>query len=130
MKDPWNPKKEELRKWAYDPESKWPDQDFDLSVTEIHFSELILECAIDENCPKKDFFLSCAYILVGDAVRSGFNSTTKENVQDFLKAVKITNNKNLLLLFERATKLIKNPLLFDYDLWCAEGFVRKDKQKI
>ena len=125
MRDPWNPRKHELRVWAYDPEASWPDQDFDLSVAELCFSELILEFANDDSCPKKEFFLSCAYILIGDAVMTEYGFRTKEDVEGFLIEVNAIKNERMSLLYNRAIELMNNPPSFDYDLWCGEGYVNQ-----
>ncbi|MCI5165764.1 MAG: hypothetical protein D3903_06630 [Candidatus Electrothrix sp. GM3_4] len=121
MQDPWNPQIEELREWAFKSDSPWPDQDFDLSVAELHFSELIIELASNSNCPKADFFLSCAYIIVGDAVMTEYQSRSKSDVLKFINQLSISENNRLLTLNKLALKLLDTPSKFDYDFWCGEG---------
>ncbi len=126
MKDPWNPQKEEIRQWAYVSDAQWPDQDFNLSVAKVHFSDLIIEFAIDDDCPKRDFFLSCAYIIVGDAVRTKYVSHTKAEVEEFIERVKATKNEQMTLLHGRAIALVNNPSSFNYDLWCSGGYAKQE----
>lgn len=125
MQDPWNPEKDELRLWAYDPASEWPDQDFDLSVAELWFSDLIIELAGDEACPRSDFFLGCAYLIVGDAVMTDYRTRSKEEIEHFLEAVKTQPHERLTKLYKRSIDLINNPGLFDYDLWCSAGYAKE-----
>lgn len=121
MRDPWNPQIKEIRAWAFEQDSFWPEQDFDLSVAELQFADLIIELSCDVSCPKKDFFLSCAYIIVGDAVMTEYESRSKEEVEQFLQQLKATNNERLLTLYKAGKKLVAKPSSFDYDFWCSEG---------
>ncbi|UZE97184.1 hypothetical protein [Alkalimarinus alittae] len=121
MKDPWNPINEELREWAYDADSLWPTQDFDLAVGELYLSDIIIELASDNSCPKQRFFLKCAYLIVGDAVRTDYHTETREDVSNFLKQASKTGNVYLLKFVEHAKELMSNPSKFDYDQWCDGG---------
>lgn len=126
MKDPWSPAKEELRSWAFDANSLWPEQDFDLAVSELYFSDAILEFASNSNCPKQRFFLSCAYLLVGDAVRTGFHTSSQIEIQKFLDQAEETKNEYLLNLVARSKTLVNNPSSFDYKKWCSGGFAYEE----
>ncbi|AZZ92640.1 hypothetical protein EUZ85_18685 [Hahella sp. KA22] len=121
MKDPWNPITEELREWAFDVNALWPTQDFDLAVAELYLSEIILELASDDNCPKQRFFLKCAYIIVGDAVRTEYHTESKEDVMSFIDSAEKTGNSYLLKFIEQSKDLMQNPSKFDYDQWCDGG---------
>lgn len=128
LQDPWNPQSEEIRAWAFEPDSIWPDQDFDLSVAELHFADLIIELSCDARCPKKDFFLSCAYIIVGNAVMTEYETRSKTEVEQFLQQLKATNNERLLTLYKLAKELVATPSSFDYDFWCGEGCLAQYKE--
>ncbi|GAB4210872.1 MAG: hypothetical protein OHK0012_02290 [Synechococcales cyanobacterium] len=121
MKDPWNPTNEELRDWAFDHDAMWPTQDFDLSVADLGFCEIILELASDNTCPKQRFFVQCAYLIVGDAVRTDYKTATKLDVSGFLDKAKKTGNKHMLKFVEQSSDLMRNPLKFDYEQWCDGG---------
>ena len=126
MVEPYSIQIEELRLWGYDVTAPWPSQDFDLMVAEVCFSEIIIQLAIDDNCPKKDFFLSCAYIIIGDAVMTEYSSRSKEAIDEFLVSIKKENHEKLDLLYQRAIALMQDPTIFDYDLWCSEGYIKLD----
>ncbi|TPV54582.1 hypothetical protein FJ444_18955 [Aestuariibacter sp. GS-14] len=121
MKDPWNPINEELREWAFDADALWPTQDFDLAVGELYLSEIILELASDDSCPKQRFFVRCAYLIVGDAVRTDYKTESKDDVEVFLEKAEKTGNTFLLKFVEHSKDLIQKPSKFDYDQWCDGG---------
>ena len=121
MKNPWNPINEELREWAFDADALWPTQDFDLSVADLYLSEIILELASDNKCPKQRFFLKCAYIIVGDAVRTDYHTESKKDVMSFLDRAEKTGNSYLLKFIEHSKDLMQNPSKFNYDQWCDGG---------
>lgn len=121
MKDPWNPQKEALRQWAFDAGAPWPEQDFDLAIGDLLFADIILELAADNHCPKQPFFLSCAYLIVGDAVRTHFDVCAKADLQHFLERAMQSGHPYLVTLVERSTVLIEHPDTFDYNQWCHGG---------
>lgn len=61
MKDPINPTVDEVREWAYAPESTDPlGQDWDLVLSnELSLSIVLLELAADQACPHQGYFLNC-----------------------------------------------------------------------
>ncbi len=83
MIDPWNPTKSELKEWAYSSDPYCPAQDFDLAVADICLSDIILESASDTQCPEQSFFLHCAYLIVGDAVRTNFLRVVIKKLMSF-----------------------------------------------
>jgi len=128
MKDPWYPETNELKLWAYDENAMWPTQDFDLSIADLTLADSILNYGSDHNCPKKDFFVKCAYLIIGDAVRTEFNTESLNEVKVFLNNILYTNDSSFIILYERGKNLIANPEKFDYDLCCLGGFVDLDKK--
>jgi hypothetical protein len=64
MKNSINPTRDELVEWAYDPESVWPIQDWDLVVTRLDFADTILKLALDYKCPSRIFsFIAFIFLL-------------------------------------------------------------------
>jgi hypothetical protein len=113
-----------LLDWAMNPDEELPTQDFDLAVAELCFADVILRLAIDSTCPKRDFFLHCAYLIVGDAVMSSYETRSKSDVEQYLMQVKAAHHPNLDALHERAIALMSDPSSFDYDLWCGGGYIQ------
>jgi len=80
MKDPCNPQKVI---WAYDSKALCPVQDFNLAVADLSLAEVILDIASDDECPKQLLFLQCAYLIIGDAVRSNYKTYRRYEIVSF-----------------------------------------------
>ncbi len=117
----WTAAADDLREWAYsdDPE---PQQDFDLLITGVGHEDLFLEFVEDESCAKRTYFLGCLYLFVGDAVRTGFESSSKSDVEALLGRVASAESQATRKWRERSLELIRRPEMFNYDQWCAGGF--------
>lgn len=115
----------QLRMWAYDSDSFVSvGQDFELTVASLDRANIILECASDNDCPKQHFFVNCAYIIVGDAVRGDHAHCSENDVLAFVRRAEKTGNEHLLEFVWRARDLVENPTKFDYDQWCGGGLSR------
>ena len=69
--------------WAFNKNAMSPEQDFDLMVAcDPDFRDIILELASNDQCPKQLFFLRCIYIIIGDAVRSNYNTDKKKRIEN------------------------------------------------
>ena len=111
---------DELRRWAYseDPE---PQQDFDLAITGLGHEKLFLAFVEDEACPKRDFFLACLYLFVGDAVRTDYQSNSSSEVNILIASAEVSQCDLIQKWRHRSLDLISNPESFDYDQWCGGG---------
>ena len=110
---------QELRDWAYNPEKfNGLGQDFGLSIAGLHRSAVILQCAADNDCPKQEFFLACAFQIVGDAVASSHFDARESEILAFVRRAEKTGNEYLLEFVWRARDLIQNPTQFERDQWC------------
>ncbi len=127
MHDPWNPSPDEIRAWAYDAEAIEPCEDFDLALQWNRHEKALFECASDANCPKQDFFLHLLYLIVGDAVRTGYRSTPRPIVEGFIRRGDEYQHSVIQVWQQRSHSLMKHPDRFDYESWCAGGFVRNDR---
>ena len=125
--DPWNPKPDEIRAWAYDSDAMYPEEDFDLALSWAGHELVYFELVDDEACPKRTLFLSVLYLMVGDAVRSGFNVAPEQVVREFIERGNDYNHPDIQKWQERSRALLANHDLFDYDLWCSGGYAREDK---
>ena len=123
MKDPGNPTTEDIRLWAYDPETTAPEQDWDIIISsdsELH--SLFVRLADDDSCPKALFFLRVLYLIIGDSVRTKSRSLSKDAIAVFLAAsVPNCTTPELQLWYNRSVDLLNNPAKFDYSDWCEGG---------
>lgn len=121
LKDPFNPTREEILEWAYDAESYAPEEDFDLYITDVENADLLLMFVADPTCPKRRFFLSCLYLLVGDTVRSEGKAHDLAQVERILDVAVVGNNVDVGRWVALSRDLIAHPEKFDYDAWCSGG---------
>jgi len=114
----------ELRAWAFDAGADWPEQDFDLMVVNLEHHPLIIELAGVDVCPKRRFFLRCAYLIVGDAVRTGYKTSSEDEIMVLLDMARGNGHADLLTFVKHSQQLMAEPSGFDYDLWCDGGLAR------
>ena len=77
MIDPYGPTDEELRRWAA-ADADAPVEDFDLMVATVDYIPILLELV---STPKRCFAFDCLEIVIDDAVRTHFNTATREQVE-------------------------------------------------
>lgn len=129
MRNPYNPTPEEIRAWAYDADAMEPVQDFDLMVADEPNDALCLELAADPACPKRRWFLSVLYLVVGDAVRSGFKVRSREAVEALLERGGSLHHPDVEAWRRHSRALLDDPRSFDYDAWCAGGLARAETRE-
>jgi hypothetical protein len=118
MQDQSNPTAAEIRRWAADPESLCPMQDWDLVITGIGFKALFLDLLEETDCPKADFFLHCLYLWVYDTVR--VESKIVE-LEPLLRRGEASKEQSLRIWARRSRNLIANPRRAEKDLWWGFG---------
>ena len=123
MQDLSNPTAEDIRRWASDPGSLCPMEDWDLVITGIGFEVLFIELVEDEACPKADFFLHCLYLGVYDTVRAGMKCDV---LQPLLQRGEASKEQALRIWARRSRALIANPSRADNDLWWGFGQKHSD----
>ena len=124
FKDALDPTEEELRRWAAIEGATYPpemEQDWDLMVASPERADLILALAGDAACPNRGFFLSCLYLMVGDAVRSEGSTWPLAEISSWLERQEDLADPSISLFRERANALLANPETFNYNLWCWGG---------
>lgn len=126
MRDPINPMRDEIREWAYMAGAMEPEQDWDLHLANLREFDLYVELASDDSCPAWDYFQRVLYLIVGDAVRTGFKTETEDSIRDLLKLTEKFPKYRFHLFRQRSFELLEHPESFDYDDWCAGMFVAKD----
>ena len=123
MDDPFNPSDDELRSWAHG-DGMWPEQDFDLIVADHDRVPLFLELSTS---PQREFFVSCLYLIVGDAVRTNFKTTTRDDLERILdrSTAAALSDPSIERWLSDSHRLLAHPDTFNYDDWCDGGLARK-----
>lgn len=122
--DPAHPTTEEIRAWAKcnDPE---PMEDWDLVLADLRHADALVALVADERCPSRRYLLTALYALVGNAVRDGFATTPRAELEALLTSARATGNAWLAAWADRSAQLIAEPAAFDYALWCAGGLAKR-----
>lgn len=125
---PLNATDEEIVQWAYTPDAQW-EEDSDIVLASLGKNVLILKLASDPKCPNRDFFLSCLYILVGDAARTKFRPEDLKPIDELLKKAEKVDDELIARWVKRSRELIaSNPPYIDYEKWCDGGWVNEDSK--
>lgn len=123
--DPVNPTEQELRRWAALAGARYPMQDWDIIISADPGKDgLVLELAADPSCCHRRSFLGILYLIVGDAVRSKWNTRTQAAVVSIIEAAGRHSDSAIKLWAARSAELLQNPNQFDYKLWCDGGYAR------
>ena len=121
--DPGNPTHDVIIKWAYDQTVEEPiSQDWDLIIADIDNGYLFLKLSSDNTCPKKDFFLNCLYLLVGDTVRTNGLAHDKTEVKKIVNVGRFKGDQRIRKWVNESDFLFENPKTFDYEIWCDGGW--------
>ncbi len=107
--DAVNPTDEEIERWAYIADADYPpemSQDWDLCVTEPGRADLLERLASDPGCPNRKFFLSCLYLLVGDAVRSNGASWSLHDASVWISRDRFAAPEDIAIFLQRAKQVI------------------------
>jgi len=122
--DAYNPTDEEVIRWAYVEGAYHPpemEQDWELCVADPGRAELFVSLVSDTACPNRKFFLSCLYLMVGDAVRSNGAYWDLEVLAAWLGKDRPEPVSDVALFFQRAGHLLVDRNGFNYDSWCGGG---------
>jgi hypothetical protein len=101
-----------------------PCQNWDPALCWAQHERAYLELASDEACPKRRYFLGVLYLMVGDAVRTGFRSRPRPIIEGLIARGDGYAHPDIKLWQERSRQLLKHPELFDYGNWCAAGYAK------
>jgi hypothetical protein len=117
LKDPWNPTEAEIFAWAFDANASYPDQDWDLVIADLRYKHLMLFLATNKKCPKRDFFLSCLYLIVREAVQSNWQNFKQVEIEQLLIDAHQYDDAEISRWIERTKALIADPSHFDPQSW-------------
>ena len=123
--NPHDPSPAELREWACTPGAEEPCQDFDLILSWAWHDDTCIAFASDPACPSRDYFLAVLYLMVGDAVRTGFRNVEEAGVLAFVALADGSRSEVVREWQARSRQLLRDPDTFDYADWCGGGLARR-----
>jgi hypothetical protein len=115
-----NPTEQEIRRWAYTTAFE-PMQDWQLIIGGSEHAQTLIDLVSDPDCPSRRYLLGALYILVGDAVRSGYLTTPREELDRLLAIAAARPDPWLSTWVSRSSRLVASPREFDYADWCDGG---------
>ncbi len=118
---------DEVRKWAYDPNILEPCQDWDLALSWAQHEPVYLELASDDSCPARRYLLGVLYLMVDDAVRTGFRTRARPLIEGLIARGEHYKHPDIKRWQERSRQLLNHPEQFDYGQWCAGGFANEGR---
>ena len=129
--NPVDPTVEELRAWAYHPDSVplyTLPADWDLLVAGDPLIQPLFELAQDPRCPARRFVLHCLYIYSADTVRTNYRAHPKRRLRKMLEQAEQNGDGPMSMWAHNVRALIREPELFDYHDWCEGGLVRQPRR--
>ncbi|HEX6500906.1 MAG TPA: hypothetical protein VF054_18030 [Micromonosporaceae bacterium] len=129
--NPVDPTPDEMRAWAYRPDSvdlgSLP-QDWDLLVVTERLIPTLFDLAMDTTCPARRFALHCLYIYAADAIRTNFRAHPKRRLRKMVEQAEEDGDALLAIWAHNVRALSARPELFEYHDWCEGGLVRQPRR--
>jgi hypothetical protein len=129
--NPVDPTADELRAWAYQPDSvplQSMPADWDLLVSGDQLIGTLFELAMDRACPARRFALHCLYIYAADGIRTNFRAHPRRKLRRFVEQAEQDGDDLMTVWAHNTRVLLARPQLFDYHDWCEGGLVRESRR--
>jgi hypothetical protein len=129
--DPIHPRPEELRAWAYHPETvpiEALPPDWDLIIAGDPLAPTLFELAMDSQCPVRLFALHCMYIYAADSVRPSATSRRRRRLKSYVQRAEETGDEWMSIWAHNCRTLTSHPSLFDHHEWIEGGLTRRPRR--
>lgn len=129
--NPVDPTADELRAWAYHPDSvplQSMPADWDLLLSGDQLIGTLFDLAMDRNCPARRFALHCLYIYAADGIRTNFRAHPRRKLRKFVEQAEHDGDELMRVWAYNTRVLLSQPQLFDYHDWCEGGLVREARR--
>lgn len=129
--NPVDPTPDELRAWAYQPDSvplQAMPADWDLLLSGDHLVATLFELAMDRGCPARRFALHCLYIYAADGIRTNFRAHPRRKLRRFVEQAEQEGDEPMAIWAHNTRVLLARPQEFNYHDWCEGGLVRQSRR--
>jgi len=129
--NPVDPTPQEIRAWAYQPDSVGLQNmppDWDLLVASDRLVLTLFDLAMDPACPARRFALHCLYIYAADGIRTGFRAHPKRRLRKLVEEAERHGDEIMSVWGHNTRMLLARPEIFDYRDWCEGGLVRQPRR--
>lgn len=124
-RSPYKPSGDDIERWAFDPCSVEPIDDWNLVLAQQPHGELYLRLAAAPDCPQAPYFLCLLYLIVGNAVRSDYATKPRYEIEHLLAVADADYAEPQIKLWaKRSVALIAHPELFNYTDWCCGALAK------
>jgi hypothetical protein len=126
-----DPRPDELRAWAYQPESVPLDvmpEDWDLLIAGDDLAPTVFELAMDPQCPARRFFQHCMYIYAADSVRQNATGPRRRRLKRYVERAEEAGDEPMSVWAHNCRVLIDRPEIFEYAEWIEGGLVRHPRR--
>jgi len=129
--NPVDPRPEELRGWAYNPDAVPLEQmpfDWDLLIAGDVLAPTLMDLAMDRHCPARRFALHCLYIYAADGVRPNATSLRKRRLRKYIERAEEVGDEPMTTWAHNCRVLMTRPEIFDHHDWFEGGLVRRPRR--
>lgn len=129
--NPVDPRPDELRAWAYHPDSvplETLPSDWDLLIATNRLIGTLFRLAMDPNCPARRFALHCLYIYAAGGIRTNFREHPKRRLRRYVEHAERHGDGPMRIWAHNTRMLLARPDLFSYHDWYEGGLVRSPRQ--
>jgi hypothetical protein len=129
--NPVDPRPEELRAWAYQPNAVPLDTlppDWDLLISTNRLIGTLFELAADSDCPARRFALHCMYIYAAGGIRTNFREQPRRKLRRLVEQAEKHADNSLRTWAHNTKALQAQPDLFQYPEWYEGGLVRSPRR--
>lgn len=126
-----DPRPDELRAWAYHPNSVAPatmPHNWDLLIATNDLADTLFALAMDPSCPARRFALHCMYIYAAGGVRTSFRQQPRRKLRRYVDEAGRRGDAPLQLWAHNTRALLERSDLFDYPDWYKGGLVRSPRR--
>jgi hypothetical protein len=126
-----DPRPDELRDWAYHPDSvalETMPSDWDLLIATNRLAGTLFELAMDPDCPARRFALHCLYIYAASGIRDNFREQPKRKLRRYVEQAEKVGDETMRLWAHNTRMLLARRDLFNYPDWYEGGLVRDPRR--
>lgn len=129
--NPVDPRPDELRQWAYNPETvplEGMPKEWDLLIATNDLVGTLFDLARDPACPARRFALHCLYIYAAGGIRTNFREQPRRKLRKLIEQAEHDEDEALQTWAHNTKRLQEQRGLFDYHDWYEGGLVRDPRR--
>lgn len=129
--NPAEPQSQELRTWAYHPDSVPPDQlppQWDVQIATDRLISTLFSLALDSTCPARRFAIHCLYVYAARGVTDQFRQQSKRQLRQLVEYAERRGDDPLRIWAHNTRVLLACPQMFREADWYEGGLARNPRR--